>query len=449
MNDTGQPNGVTDGSKKKAAQMTFVGATFLGVGSMVGAGIFALLGEAAVIAGAAVWISFSIAGLVALLQGYSYARFGMRYPSSGGVVEFLRRGYGDGHMLGISSWILYFTFAIVIAMVAVSFGSYLGALFTDNASLWMVNLLASLLMVGVAAVVLMGPAAVSKSQTAIVSILLLVFAVFIVATFTAINPDFLAPSNYPPFGDIAGSVAITFFAFLGFGVVVFSAGDIPNPEKNLPRAVYLSIGISVALYVAISIGVLGVLGADEVIASGSTALAEAAKPALGQAGFVMMAIAALLATASSASANMFATGGITTMLGRIGQFPPVFSRTRRSGTSIGLLITMLFVIAIIWLFDLSAIASLGSAIGLIVFALVSIAHLRVINETGAKPWLIWLGLIAVIVVFVAFVTTTLVNEPRTLAAMVFLLVASIGLDFGWKAIRPHTTPAADPADSTG
>ncbi len=440
---------MTDGSQKKGAQMTLLGATFLGVGSMVGAGIFALLGEAAAIAGSAVWISFALAGVVALLQGYSYARLGMRYPSSGGIVEFMRRGFGDGHMLGISSWILYFTFTIVLAMVAVSFGSYLGALFSDDVSLWTVNLLASLLIVGITAVVLKGAAAVSKSQTLIVSILLLVFAVFILATLTAVNPSLLAPSTYPPFGDIAGSVALTFFAFLGFGVVVFSAGDIPNPKKNLPRAVYASIGISVALYVAISVGVMGVLTVDEVISSGSTALAEAARPVLGQAGFVMMALAALLATASSASANMFAVGGITSMLGRIGQFPPVFGRTGPGGRSAGLVISMLFVIVIIWLFDLSAIASLGSAIGLIVFALVSIAHLRVIDDTGAKPWLIWLGLVAVVAVFVAFVATTLVDEPRTLTTMILLLVASIGLDFGWKAIRAHRRQGADPVDSTG
>jgi len=368
MTDTGQPNNLTNGPEKRG-QMTVLGATFLGIGAMVGAGIFTLLGEAAVIAGSAVWISFTLAGIVALLQGYSYAKFGVRYPSRAGVAEFWRQGFGDGHMLGISSWLLFFTSVIVTAMVAVSFGSYLGTLlFGEDASLWAVNLIASVLMVGVAAVVLTGAEAVNKAQTIIVSVLLLVFAVFIVATLTAIDPTLLAPSTYPPFSDIAGAVALTFFAFLGFGVVVFSAGDLKNPKKDLPRAVYLSILVSGAIYIAVSIGVMGVLTVDEVIASGATALAEAAKPVLGQAGYVMMAVAALLATASSASANTFAAGGVSSSMGQSGQFPPVFGRARRRGEgTVGVVITILLVIMLIWLFDLSAIASLGSAVGLIVF----------------------------------------------------------------------------------
>src|SRR6186713_1031416 len=83
--------------------MTVRGAAFLGVGSMVGAGIFALLGEAGAVAGSAVWLSFLIAGMVAGLQGYAVAKLGARYPSSGGIVTFLLEGYGRGHIAAITS----------------------------------------------------------------------------------------------------------------------------------------------------------------------------------------------------------------------------------------------------------------------------------------------------------------------------------------------------------
>jgi amino acid transporter len=103
--------------------MTVRGAAFLGVGSMVGAGIFALLGEAGTVAGSAVWISFLVAGTVAALQGYAVAKLGAAYPSSGGIVTFLIQGYGRGHVSAVTSWLLYFAI-IVTAMVSVSFGSY-------------------------------------------------------------------------------------------------------------------------------------------------------------------------------------------------------------------------------------------------------------------------------------------------------------------------------------
>ena len=80
-------------------------AAFIGVGAMVGAGIFSLLGAAGEVAGAAVWISFLLAGAVAGLQGYSFAKFGSRFPSAGGLLEYVRRGYGDGHFLGIIAWL--------------------------------------------------------------------------------------------------------------------------------------------------------------------------------------------------------------------------------------------------------------------------------------------------------------------------------------------------------
>src|SRR4051794_19733702 len=118
------------------AALTVRGATFLGIGSMIGAGIFALLGEAGAVAGAAVWISFLIGGVVAMLLGYVCVKLGTRYPSSGGLITYLIEGFGRGRLVGIASWLGYMAaVVIVIAMVAVSFGSYATSLFIgENAS---------------------------------------------------------------------------------------------------------------------------------------------------------------------------------------------------------------------------------------------------------------------------------------------------------------------------
>ncbi|MCI9870679.1 amino acid permease [Arthrobacter humicola] len=94
-------------------QMTVIQAAFIGVGSMVGAGIFALLGAAGAVAGSAVWVSFLIAGAIAGLQGYSFAKLGATYPSGGGMLAYLARGFGEGHVTGIVSWLFYVTGAIV------------------------------------------------------------------------------------------------------------------------------------------------------------------------------------------------------------------------------------------------------------------------------------------------------------------------------------------------
>src|SRR4051795_152150 len=107
------------------ANMSVRGAFFLGVGSMVGAGIFALLGEAGAVAGSAVWVSFLLAGLVAGLLGYTVVKRGVRFPSSGSLIAYLVEGFGNGRLVGIASWLGYIAAIVIVgAMVAVSFGSY-------------------------------------------------------------------------------------------------------------------------------------------------------------------------------------------------------------------------------------------------------------------------------------------------------------------------------------
>ena len=171
---------------------------------------------------------------------------------------------------------------------------------------------------------IVGSKIVDRAQSLIVVLLLAVFAIFIVVTLADIDLDLLAFSGYPPFNDIIASVALTFFAYLGFSVITFAAGDLRDPTRELPKAMYLALGVTTVLYVLIALGVFGTLTVPEVIGYGETAIAEAARPTLGDAGFTMMAIAALLATSSSVNATLYASGGLTKMLAGVGQFPPFF-----------------------------------------------------------------------------------------------------------------------------
>src|SRR5690242_13405173 len=114
-------------SETREKPMSVVQASFIGVGAMVGAGIFALLGAAGEVAGAAVWLSFLLAGVIAALQGYSFGKLGAKYPSEGGMLEYLGRGFGRGHLTNATAWLLFATNAIITAMVASSFGGYASA----------------------------------------------------------------------------------------------------------------------------------------------------------------------------------------------------------------------------------------------------------------------------------------------------------------------------------
>jgi amino acid transporter len=429
-------------SENATARMTVRGAVSLGIGAMVGAGIFALLGEAGAVAGNATWLSFLLGGVVATLLGYVVAKLGSRYPSRGGLVTYLMEGYGAGHLAGVFSWLLYFAAIIITAMVAVSFGSYAVALFIgEGASSTSANLFTAGVIVVVAAIQILGAEAISKIQSLIVVILMAVFAVFIVVTLGQMDTQLLSPSLYPPAFDIVSSIALTFFAYLGFAVISYAGEDLPNPKRDLPRATYIALGITTALYILISLGVFGTLTVDQVIQYGDTALAEAARPVLGDAGFAMMAIAALLATFTSVNANIYGAVGSTSALAKTRQFPPIFGKRGRFGSTVGLTISALAILLLGVLADLSAIASLGSVVALVIFLMVALAGLRLRAETGSSVLIIWLAILSTLIVLVVFAIQTLQDAPQTFVAMIVVLVLAAILEYVWSAMRKRRDAA--------
>jgi len=403
---------------------------------MVGAGIFALLGEAGKVAGSAVWVSFLIGGLICLFQGYSFARLGTRYPSRGGQIEYIMQGFGKGHLTGTMAWLLNITLIIVASMVAVSFGGYGSSLiFGENANPWIAKALA-VLIIGVMTLVNLGGSSLVAKLSGLVVVTLTVLAIFTVGTLTEVDPAKLSPATYPEFRKILGSVALTFFAFLGFGVIAFSAEDIKDPARNLGRAMLFAIIIATVTYIGIAIAVFGVLTPAEVAEAGDNALAVAAQPVFGQLGFVAVSLVALLATSSALNSNLYAATGASTELGKNGLLPPIMSRRVGPGGSMGLIIAAIATAVVSVLLDLSAIASLGSAVSLSVFITIGFAHLRLINETHANRAIIWVGILTALVVFIAFVISTWLDSPVTVVMLIVVVIASIVLDQIWSRMRP-------------
>jgi len=427
--------------------MTVRGAALLGVGAMVGAGIFALLGEAGAVAGAATWLSFLMAGIVSLLIGYNVVKLGVRYPSSGGLFEYLLQGFGNGRLLGIAAWLGYMSAVLIVcSMCAVSFGDYAVSLFVGNGGAdWWNNVFTSAIVVAMAFVVVVGPHLVAKAQTLIVFVMVGILAVFVAVTLPSIDLHLLSFSDYPPVSDVVASVALTFFAFLGFSVITFAAGDMRNPSRDLPKAMNRALGVTTLIYVLVAVSVFGTLTVDQVVRYGPTAIAEAGRPALGDAGFTMIAIAAMVGMAGSVVATLYASGGLTGMLSNVGQFPPFFGSGSRLGPKSGVLISAAVVLLVANTVNLSAIASVGSACSLMIFVLVGVAGYRVRGETGAQAWLILLGVAVTLVVLGFFVVDTFRNAPQTFTAMAIVAALSIVLDLVWKRVRGEVPREEAPA----
>ena len=417
-------------------------AAFIGVGSMVGAGIFSLLGSAAEVARNAVWLSFVLAGIIAALQGYSFAKLGARYPSAGGLLEYVNRGYGDGHIATAVAWLTFWTNAIVTAMVASSFGSYAASAlgFTETAA---IKAFAVVIVIVMTLLNIAGSTFVAKVQSVIVFVVVGILSLFAVVTIVN-NPGagHLSPDQWPPPRDIVSSVALTFFAFLGFGIVTFTARDLREPSKQLPRAMTIAIGIAAVVYIAVSLGVFGTLSYQEVIAAGPTAIAKAAEPVLGQVGFWLMTVTALFATSGATNAGLYPSIGVGDHLVSTGQFPTIMARRIVDRLHVSLLVSAIAIIVLVIGHDLSAIASIGSAVALLIFCMVTIGHLRIRADTGANLPVLLLAVGTAGTSLIVFVFTTLINEPASIVTLVLILVLSVALDFLWAWRRPATATTA-------
>ena len=376
--------------------MTLFAAAALGVGAMIGAGIFALMGEVRAIAGSATWISFLIAGGVAFLSGYSMARLGARYPAAGGIVEYLTQGYGVGLVSGALSILLYISALVALAMVAKTFGSYAVAMMPVDASPTWVNGLADLVIITFVLINLEGAREVARSEGLIVGIKVLILIAFAIAGLYFAQPRLFSPSLYPPMNQVLFSLAITFFAFEGFRVITNTAEDMPDPARTLPRAMPLAIGLVTALYLLVSFSVFGNLDVADIVKAKDYALAEAARPAFGEAGFTIVAIAALISTASSINANLYAVTNVTYELAKEGELPSAFGRPFGRSRE-GLLSSAALIVLAIDFMRLSEIAAVGSITVLIVHLAVHIGHLRLRTETGASLPMIWLAILATMV----------------------------------------------------
>ena len=362
-----------------------VSAVLLGIGSMVGAGIFIVIGQAGSIAGNIVWLSFLFGGMAAVLSGYSLAKLALRYPSRGGIVEYLVQGFGEGIFSGSASVLFYFSQLIAIAAVAKSFGVYAATFMSSGQESLVVNSFAVGVVLFFTTINLIGAAFVAKSESIIVIAKVTILVVFAVAALFTIDPAYLSVDEMPPLKNMLFAIGLTFFAYQGFSVITNTVEDMQNPSRTMMRAMMWAIGLVALLYILTSIAVLGNLSLQEVIRTKDYALAEAAKPIFGEWGFKIMAATALLATASAINATLYAATEIGYTMAKEGDLPKIYSYNVFESFE-GLIISTILIVPMILFFNLSEVTTVAALAVLIVQGLAHTGHLLRIKETGANIW---------------------------------------------------------------
>jgi amino acid transporter len=399
-------------------------AVFLGIGSMVGAGIFIVIGQAGAMAGNIVWLSFVFGGIIALLSGYSLAKLAVRYQSRGGIVEYLVQGFGENIFSGSMGVMFYFSQLIAIAAVAKSFGTYATTFMVVNGDTFWINLFAVGIVGLFTFINLIGASIVAKSENIIVFIKLSVLIIFAVAALFSIKPELLSLHDMPPISGMFFAIGITFFAYQGFSVITNTVEDMQNPQTTMLKSMFVAILLVAGLYILTSISVLGNLPLEKIIETKDYALAEAAKPMFGEWGFKIMAATALLATASAINATLFAVSDIGYTMAKDGDLPKVYEYNIYNSYE-GLVISALLIIPMILFFNLSQITTVAAIVMLLIQGTTHIAHLNLIKHTGAKRYIVILAVLSMFGV----AGITLYSTYRTMPEIAYYLIAAFAIAF--------------------
>ncbi|MFN2136603.1 MAG: APC family permease [Candidatus Promineifilaceae bacterium] len=410
-------------SSTKKDQVSLAGALSIGIGGMVGGGIFAVLGLAATLGGGATPIAFLIAGIVALLTAYSYAKLSVTFPSRGGTVIFIDKAFGRSFLTGSANNLLWISYIVALALYAVAFGNYAATFFGSQTGPILLHALISAGIVIPALLNLLSAELVSKTEAFVVLVKLAILTAVIVFGIRGINTANLGPANWEPLPQIIAAGMLIFIAYEGFELIANAAEDVKDLERTLPRAFYGSVISVIVLYVLIAIVTVGTLSPPQIQQAADYALAQAAKPSLGQVGFTLVAVSAVLATFSAINATLYGSARLSYVIAKEGELPAVIERKVWNQPIGGLLITVVLALLLANLFNLERISTMGSAGFLIIFAIVNAANYVQAAATGASRWLAGLGVVACAGALVVLIWRTLQTGP----AGVLILAGMVGL----------------------
>ncbi len=420
---------MADGDEKKIG---FWAVVSIGVGGMVGGGIFAVLGLAVILAGGGTPIAFAIAGLVAAITTYSYAKLSVAYPSQGGTVTFINQAFGPGWVTGGLNILLWISYLVTISLYSYACGSYGATFFPAPWQPLMKHAVISGSIIAFTVINCFGAAVVGRAENYIVVIKMAILVFVAAMGVGSIDFASLAPSTWEsPISLIAGGMII-FVAYEGFELIANTARNTKDPETTLPRAYYTSVGLVIVIYIVIAMVVVGNLPLNKIAAAKDYALAAAARPFLGHFGFVLIAVAALLATLSAINATLYGSARVSYIIARDGELPSQLEKKIKGRPLEGLILTGLISLLMANLLDLSSISTMGSAGFLIIFAAVNLANATLHKKTGSRIGISLAGAAVCLFALTALIWKTLDSAPRKIWVLVVMVGASLLLELVYR-----------------
>ncbi len=399
----------------------------MGVGGMIGGGIFSMLGLAVGISGHAAPFAFGIGALIALSAGYSYIRLALAFRSDGASFTYLEKAFPDWPAIaGVAGWTVIVGYIGTLALYAFTFGAYGADLFGFAHSPSLRMALSGGVLLFFLVINLMSAATSGHTEDIVVYTKILLLAIFAVAGFITIQPANMTPVFDRGVSPVFVAGATVFVAFEGFQLITNAVCETRDPVRNIPRGIYGSILITSIIYILLAVVGIGNLDVPGLIAAKEYALAAAAKPVMGESGVVLVAVAALLATSSAINATAFGASRMLAQMALSGRVPKSFSFRNRADVPWLANVTLIALALVFTLAGgLEVIAVFSSMTFLLVSIGVSAANLKLRAITGARTWLVLLSLFLMVMTIALLVEHLVRTAPDTLAIILGIYGAVI------------------------
>ena len=420
----------------RSKKLNLTEAISMAVGTMIGASIFSIFGLGAKIAGKDLALAFILSGFYALIVAYSYSKLGARIVSNAGPIAFIRKGLGENLLTGTLSILMWFTYVISIALFVTGFAGYLLPLLNIESTPISAGIVKTAAVLFFTSLHFYGSKAVGKAEIYFVLGKLTILLLFILGGFLSIEGKNIAPQFDPEHtrGLVYASV-IFFLSYMGFGLITNTSENIKKPHKNVPLAIFISIIIVMGIYVLISLVTLGNLPVEEVVKVQENALAEAAKPFLGQTGFLLISAGAIFSLSSALNATIFGGANIAYSLAKDGELPDIFERKLWFKSTEGLFITAGLGLFLALFFNLSEIATITSTIFTVIYIFVVLSHFKLIKVVGGKRLLLVIHLLILFAIFGVLMKYQWDTQRAAFFASIYIFAGGFLIEYIYRKIQ--------------
>lgn len=408
----------------------------MAVGTMIGASIFSIFGLGAKIAGQDLPLAFLLSGVYALVVAYSYAILGSKIVSNAGPIAFILKGIGDNLVTGALSILMWLTYVVSISLFVKGFAGYFLPFAHIASTPLSIGIVEVALIVFFTVLNFFGSKAVGKAEFWIVLIKLSILLVFILAGFLTVKASAIMPSfDHAHIGGLFNASIIFFLSYMGFGLITNASENMKNPKKNVPLAIFLSIFIVMFIYVSISVVTLGNLPLQDIIKAQENALAEAARPFLGNFGFLLISVGALFSISSALNATLFGGANIAYSLAKDGELPEIFERKLWFKSTEGLYFTAGLGLLFALLFDLGEIATITSTVFTVIYIFVLISHFKLSKQYGGNRILIIFNLFILLFVFAALMKYQWDSQKSAFYASILTFSAALVIEYFYRKLK--------------